>query len=92
MEGWMWDGTRDEAAMKYATLQGFGGVYAISQTVERLLMVGQLQLSALLSMQEREYELENEHRRLMDKDAQIAAAQRAEDVAIVSASPSITLP
>ena len=40
-------------------------------------------------MQEREYELENEHRRLMDKDAQIAAAQRAEDVAIVSAFSSV---
>ena len=34
--------------------------------------------------QEREYELENEHRRLMDKDLQIGAAQRAEEVAIVS--------
>ncbi len=34
--------------------------------------------------------MENEHRRLMDKDAQIAAAQRAEDMAIVSSSPGVT--
>jgi hypothetical protein len=38
-------------------------------------------------VQEREYELENVHRHLMDKDNQIAAAHRAEDIAIVSMPP-----
>jgi len=39
-------------------------------------------------VQEREYELENEHRRLIDKNVQIQASLRAEEMAIVSALPA----